>query len=65
MNDDLILMTVIFLGNNVRVCRVFGGPELYVVTNGKEVIDEFNDIHDATECASEFVQAMSALRRRR
>ena len=63
--SDQILNVLLFLGNKVRVCRVFGGPELYVVTNGPKVVEEFNNFEDAKNCAYEFVKAMSALRRER
>ncbi len=66
MDDNTrTLSVVLFLGNNVRVCRVFGGPELYVVTNGSKVVEEFSNFEDAKSCAFEFVKALFALRRRR
>ena len=56
-------MTVLSMGNGVRVCRVFGlGPrDKYVVMSGEKEVESFDDISAAGQMAIEFIKTMSAL----
>lgn len=59
-------MTVLSMGNGVRVCRVFGlGPrDKYVVMSGEKEVESFDDISAAGQMAIEFIKTMNALKGR-
>ena len=59
-------MTVLSMGNDVRVCRVFGqSPVVFLVMSGEKEVESFDDISAAGQMAVEFIKTMSALKGRR
>ncbi len=58
-------MTVLSVGNGVRVCRVFGeGPATYIVMSGEKEAESFDDLQEAATAAGDFIKTMSALKGR-
>ena len=59
-------MTVLSMGNGVRVCRVFGkDPPAFLVMSGEKDVGFLNTLEDAAFLATEFIKTMSALKGRR
>lgn len=58
-------MTVLSMGNGVRVCRVFGqSPVVFLVMAGEKEVESFDDLAEAGHAAYDFVKTMSALKGR-
>lgn len=49
-------MTVLSMGNGVRVCRVFGqSPVVFLVMSGEKEVESFDDFYVAGQMAVEFI----------
>lgn len=58
-------MTVLSMGNGVRVRRVLGqSPAVFLVMAGEKEVESFDDISAAGQMAVEFIKTMSALKGR-
>lgn len=58
-------MTVLSMGNGVRVRRVLGqSPAVFLVMAGEKEVESFDDFNVAGQMAVEFIKTMSALKGR-
>ena len=58
-------MTVLSMGNGVRVRRVLGqSPAVFLVMAGEKEVESFDDFNVAGQMAIEFIKTMSALKGR-